>query len=115
MAIITDALPATPSYGSWIEAVEFSDTEDNSLIDFSVAEEIKMQVIDPFTGIVILTISKSTGEITTPSDGIIEWNVGYTRMRSFRCGTYEVIMNATMDSAADYVIALMKSSVSIVE
>lgn len=111
--MITDALPPTTNFGAWTETVEFSDTEDNSLIDFSIYPEITLSVIDPYSQAHVLVLTKTRGQITTPSPGVIEWYVEMGVMNGLKPGPYDVRLVAQIDTAQN-LLPLMRSSISVV-
>jgi hypothetical protein len=109
--MLTGSLPATTNFGTWVETVEFLDTEDNEPIDFSICEDIVLVLYDQWSGSAALTLSKGAGTITTPAPGIIQWRAEAGNMGGFNTGTYQVQLTAFEDDDA---VPLMMSSVTIV-
>ena len=84
-------LPTAATYATWTETIEILDIEDDSAIDLSTFDEIELQVVYPDSdGSVILSLTKTDGEITTPSDGILEWVCDVDTMGGLASGLYEV-------------------------
>ena len=111
--MIRDPLRPAPNFGAWEVICEYNDIETNEMIDFSGYPNIQVEVEDPFCQAVVMTLTKTQGDITTPAPGIIIWRAGHGRMSGFRAGTYPVRMYAWIDDLDDQ-LALMDSSVSIV-
>ena len=112
--MITDPLRPAPNFGTWEVICEYNDAEDNQMIDFTPYQNILVEIEDPFSKAVCMTLSKTRGEVTTPAPGIIMWKVLAGKMSGFVNGTYHVRMSAWKDEDPDDILALMDSSVSIV-
>lgn len=85
-------LPAASNRATWIENFEFHDMTDDSLIDFSNTEEITFTIRDPDTGAEFIRFRKTSGEITTPSLGVISIRAEKGTMGRLEPKTYEVAM-----------------------
>ena len=112
--MIRDPLRPAPNFGAWEVICEYTDMEDNEPIDFIPYQNILVEIEDPFSKAVCMTLNKTRGEVTTPAPGIIIWKVLAGKMSGFRWGTYHVRMSAWKDEDPDDILALMDSSVSIV-
>lgn len=86
----TGSLPAVSIYATWIENIEITSVDDGELIDLSVLTEITLRLMDPTTKFYCLIIKMTSGAITIPSPGIIEWRVETGHMGVLRPGFYEV-------------------------
>jgi len=111
--MIRDPLRPAPNFGVWEVICEYNDVEDNSMIDFSTYPNILVEIEDPFTRAIVMSLNKTRGDVTTPAPGIIIWRAGHGRMSGLRWGTYHVRMSAWQDDPDDR-LPLMDSSVSII-
>ena len=109
--MITGALPAASNFGTWIESVEVLDAEDNQPIDFSIYDDIVLEIIHGFTGSPVMSLSKICGNITTPAPGIIEWRAEGGAMSTVGEGTYKVNIYVKDNGS---VLPVLLSSISIV-
>jgi hypothetical protein len=85
-------LPAASNRATWIENFEFRDQTDDSLIDFSVAEEITLTIRDPNTKAELIRLTKTGGGITTPAAGVISARAEVGTMQGLDPKTYEITM-----------------------
>lgn len=111
--MIRDPLRPAPNFGTWEVICEYNDIETNEMIDFSGYPNIQVEVEDPFSRAVVMVLTKSRGDVTTPAPGIIVWRAPHGRMSGLRFGTYHVRMSAWQNDPNER-LALMDSSVSIV-
>lgn len=111
--MIYDPLPPTTNWGVWEVLVEFLDEEDNTPIDFEPYDNIRLEVIDPWSQAVVMVLSRDSGIIATPSPGFIEWRVGKGTMTGFHAGTYKVRLSV-WDTDEDDAIPLMDTTVPII-
>ena len=111
--MIRDPLRPAPTFGVWEVICEYNDIEDNSMIDFAPYPNILVEIEDPFSQGIVMSLSRTSGQVTTPAPGIIMWRVGHDQMGGLRGGTYHVRMSAWQDDPDDR-LPLMDSSVSFV-
>ena len=107
------ALPPTTNFGVWEVTMEFTDTEDIEPIDFSIYPNIRLEVLDPFSGAIAMALTKTRGQITTPAPGIIEWRATAGHMSGLHDGKYKVRLMVRPNGANEERV-LMDSSISIV-
>jgi hypothetical protein len=112
--MIVDPLPPTTNFGIWNEAVEFVDTEDNEPIDFSFYPDIRLEVFDPSSMSVVMTLTRASGQLTTPVPGIIEWYVDLRHVSGLRPGNYRANLTVRVDGPSD-VWPLMRSFLPVVD
>ena len=86
--------------------------EDNEPIDFEPYTNILVEIEDPFSRSIVLTMDRTHG-VTTPAPGIIIWTANRGEMGGLREGTYHVRMSAWIDDQNE-TLPLMDSSVSII-
>lgn len=106
----TGSLPAATTFSTWVENIEVLDADDTP-IDFSVVDEITVQVYDLNTGSVLLELTRNNGDITTPADGIVQWRAEAEDMGGFDRLTYGLRLIIEQD---DDTIALTLGTVPIV-
>ena len=111
--MIRDPLRPAPNFGVWEVICEYNDVETNEMIDFAEYPNIQVEIEDPYSRAVVMVLTKTRGDVTTPAPGIIIWRVGHGRMTGLRFGTYHVRMAAWKDDPDDR-LPLMDSSVSVV-
>jgi hypothetical protein len=85
-------LPTASNRATWIENFEFHDMTDDSLVDFSTAEEITFTIRDPSSGAEFIRLRKSSGEVTTPTIGVVSIRADVGTMNRLEPKTYEVAM-----------------------
>lgn len=102
--MLIGALPAASNRATWIENFEFVDATDDSLIDFSVCNEITITVRDREAGTEAVILKKSGGGVTTPSPGVISVRCEVDIMRGLEPKTYEVAMETLFDGDTDQVV-----------
>jgi hypothetical protein len=90
--MLTSPLPPTSNFGTWIESLELTSVDDNSYIDLSTATEVTLSLTPATTlqHLDELTLKFSTGEITLPAPGVIQWRVEEPRMAALNIGPYKV-------------------------
>lgn len=110
----TGSLPATSIHGTWLENIELLSILDDTPIDLASITEIVLQLIDPLTRSVELTLKMSSGEITIPvvDQGIIQWRAERGLMGTLRPKTYDALL--VLKDATDEV-PLILGPISIVE
>lgn len=112
--MLTGPLPPASTRGTWVESIELTSVDDNSYIDLSAATEITVSLVpDTFVGINLLdelTLRLSTGDVTLPSLGIIQWRSEVTQMAALLPRTYEVKIVIAINGDT---LVLMLGSVSI--
>lgn len=108
----TGALPPTSIHGTWHEQLEVRNPEDDQLCDMSIMDEIILVLRDREGMVDEVTLSKSNGDITTPSLGIIEWEAKREALATLQIRMYEVILTVQKD---DFVLPLILGNISIVE
>lgn len=106
------SIPATSIYGTWIENVEITSTDDGELADLSSVTEITLRLLDPTTKIWEMVLTKSNGDITVPAPGIIQWVASTGAMSVMFPKLYEVVLIVSM---AGVDIPLILGHISIVE
>ena len=90
--MISGSLPTTSTYGTWLENIELRSIEDDTLWDTSMFTEVQIKLRDQRTGMDELILKLSTGEVTLPSPGIIQWRAEATAMAMLFPKTYECII-----------------------
>lgn len=110
--MITGPLPPASIWGTWSENIEVRDPEDGTLIDLSTVTEATLLLRDSVEKFNELTLTKSNGDITFPSTGIIQWRAEQPAMGTLRSKVYEVIL--TLEDADD-VVPVMLATIAIVE
>ena len=110
--MITGTIPAASVYATWLETMEIRDIDDNSLWDLSSVVEIKLVLRDPHGCFEGLTLTKSKGQITIPTAGIIQWRAEAGQMGTLTPRLYEMIllMQDTTDTTT-----LILGTVSVIE
>jgi len=77
---------------TWTDTLEFIDSEDGEAY-FTQAlppDEITLKLRDPDTGEIVLSGSKSTGELVVTDDGIVDFTFSATLMSDICPKQYEV-------------------------
>jgi len=69
--MLVGPFPAASSAATWLEQIEFRDAEDDSLLDLSTALEVTILIQDA-SGVDMLSLTMSNGDIVFPSLGIME-------------------------------------------
>src|SRR5262245_55834244 len=69
--MLVGPFPATTTSQTWYEEIEWRDAQDDSLLDLSTSEEVTLIVQEIETGIAWIKLTKSDGNITFPSVGIM--------------------------------------------
>jgi hypothetical protein len=92
--------------------VEIWSTDDDTLMDLSDVVEIVLELRDPATMFPELTLRMSSGDITIPSQGIIQWRAEVGAMGMLDSKLYEAIM--LLETSSD-TVPLFLGSISIVE
>lgn len=111
--MIRDPLRPAPNFGVWEVICEYTDVEDNQPIDFRGYPNILVEIEDPFSGAIMMVMSRTSGHVTTPAPGIIIWRVGHGQISALRWGVYHVRMAAWKDDPDDR-LPLMDSSFSVI-
>lgn len=91
--MITGSLAATSVRASWVEQIEVLSADDESYVDLSAASEIIVSLVPPFGQLDVLSdidLKLSTGEVTIPSLGIIQWRASRDQMAVLQNSMYEV-------------------------
>lgn len=108
----TGPFPTASIYGTWSENMEIRAADDDELMDLSTVTEVTLKLRDQMWRTDEMILTMSNGDITIPSNGIIQWRVEAAAMGTLTPKTYEVVV--TIEDDTDKVpIAL--GSVSIVE
>ena len=105
-------LSAATVYSTWAESLEVWDVETDTPMDFTDVTEIKLILRDPTSRFDEVTLLMSTGGITIPDDGVIEWRVEASQMSQLNPKMYTVIL---LISDADNTVPLMLGSIAVVE
>ena len=90
--MIEGSLPPTTIYSTWSECVEIWSIDDDTLMDLTSVTEITLKVRDPRSQFDEMTLTLSGGDITIPSQGIVQWRVEASQMSHLDTKLYEVIM-----------------------
>jgi hypothetical protein len=106
------AIPTANIYSTWSEDVELWSVDDDTLMDLSAVSEITLRLKDPFTGFYEMSLSMSNGDITIPSQGIIEWIAKADAMGTVRPKLYEMIL---LVHTQDRIETIFLGPVSIIE
>jgi hypothetical protein len=109
---ITGAIPATSIHGTWTECVELWSIEDDTLFDLSSITEITLQLRDPLNTFIWLNIKMSSGHITIPAPGIIQWRVEADVMGTLDSKVYHMLL--LLEDATDKV-PLILGPLAVVE
>jgi hypothetical protein len=89
---MTGSLPSASTYGTWFESMEIRSADDDTLWDTSSLTEVQVKLRDPRTGNDELVLRLSSGEVTLPSLGIVQWRAEQTAMGTLPAKLYEVII-----------------------
>jgi len=79
--VISGSLPPASLHGTWLENIEIRSIDDDTLYDLSSVTEIRLELRDPAGLSPELTLTKSGGQITIPSQGIIQWRAEVGQMQ----------------------------------
>lgn len=93
MSIRFVTLPEASIRATWEGTYEFMGAED-----FSAADEITVTVRDPDSESALLTLTKTDGDVTTPSNGVISWRVEQEDMAGLLPKTHDIaieVLNGT--------------------
>jgi hypothetical protein len=91
--VITGALTATSVRASWVEQLEVRGADDEALVDLSAATEITVSLTPPLGQLDVLddlTLRLTTGGVTIPSLGIVQWRAERNQMAALQNVMYEV-------------------------
>lgn len=102
--MLIGALPAASNRATWVENFEFVDATDDSPIDFSVCDEIVITIRDPYLSDNLITLKKSTGQVTTPNQGVISVRAEAGTMGGLDPKTYEVALETHTGGDVDQLI-----------
>ena len=75
---------------TWSESYELTDSETGDLINLSNVDEITLEVRDPSSKSVVLSLTKTASEITIVDTGVFQWRAEASDMRGLSAKTYEV-------------------------
>ena len=113
--MISGSLPTATTRGTWSEQLEVVDIETGQPFDMSHLTEITLQLEINQPGLwnrtPWLTLKLSSGQITLPSPGIIEWTADAGLMGTLQPGEYEAII---LFENSDATLPLMLGNISVV-
>lgn len=113
--MLTSGIPPASIYGTWIESLELTSVDDDTYVDLSAATEITLSLIPTIGRLPLLddlTLKLSTGEITLPSTGIIQWRAEAGAMEVLSGTTYKLLL--TIEINGDKLVLIL-GTVDIVE
>jgi hypothetical protein len=105
-------LPPASVWGTWSENIEVWDVDTDTLMDLSSVTEIKVILRDTYTRFDELTLLMSQGQVTVPSNGIVQWRAEATTMAQLNPKTYEVRVLFINDTDT---VPIVLGSLSVVE
>jgi len=108
----TGSIPTATLLGTWVDNVEIWSIDDDTLYDLSVLTEVTLRLRDPSTKSDVMVLKMSAGQISIPSDGIIQWRAEVGQMGTLTAGIYEIVL--LLEDATD-TVPLIVGPVSIVE
>lgn len=109
---MTQSLPPASVHGTWIESIEVRAADDDELINFSGVDEITLHLRDPDSMFNEITLTKSGGDITLPSTGIIQWRAEVGVMQRLSEQLYDVVLTIEED---DDTILFYLGNISVLE
>jgi hypothetical protein len=86
------SIPTVSTSGTWSENVEVWDMDEDGPMDLSGVTEITLKLRDPVYKFDELVITMTGGDISIPTDGIIQWRVEVGQMGTLAPRTYDMIM-----------------------
>lgn len=90
--MINGSLPAATIHGTWTENIEVWSVDDDTLYDLSGLTEITLKLYSTRAGFPEITLTMTRGQITIPSQGIIQWRAEKGAMETLWTGLYQAIM-----------------------
>lgn len=106
------SLPPTTVYNTWLENVEVWSVDDDTLYDLSSVVEITIKLRNRYTRFDELILTKSHGDVTLPSPGVIQWRAEAGLMGTLQAITYEAIILLNDGTSTE---VLMLGPLSVVE
>jgi hypothetical protein len=89
--MLNGSLGQISNRATWINGFEVIDAETDDFMDLT-GVTITMKVARDPGGSVVLTGSTTTGELTIPGTGLVDWRFEASQMQSLCAGTYAAVV-----------------------